>query len=162
MLAASLVVAPVAGAQTRVAVVNIGKLVTDSPQAAAARQKMDQEFAARRKKLEGSEQKLAADLEKAKKDQAVMSAEARKTLEQDLQNKQKEFLKEKNQYNADVARRQEQELIALQKIIQETVNQVAKEAKYDLVMSDGIVYAADTINITDKVLAAMRAKAGKP
>src|SRR5690242_11737443 len=110
---------------TRVAVVNIAKLVTESPQAAAARQKMDQEFSARRKALEASEQKLAADYEKGKKDASVMSPDAKKKLETDLGQRQRDFLQQKNQYNADVAKRQEQELATLQQTIQETVNQVA-------------------------------------
>lgn len=150
-----------AAAETRIGVVNISKLVTDSPQAAAARQKMDQEFSARRKQLEATEQKLMADIEKGKKDAPVMAADARKKLEEDLGTRQNAFLQQKNQYNADVAKRQEQELVTLQKAIQDVVNQVARDGKYDLVLSDGIVFAADSINITDKVLGIMRTQAGK-
>ena len=90
-----------------------------------------------------------------------MTADARKKLEEDLGARQNAFLQQKNQYNADVAKRQEQELQTLQKTIQDVVNQVARDGKYDLVMSDGIVYASNAINITDKVLAIMRTQAGK-
>src|SRR5437899_1465356 len=98
---------PVAGpVATHVAVVNIAKLVTESPQAASARQKMDQEFSARRKQLEVNEQKLTADIDKGRKDASVMSADAKKKLEDDLSQRQREFLQQKNQYNSDVAHRQ--------------------------------------------------------
>lgn len=148
-------------AQTRMAVVNISKLVTESPQAASARQKMDQEFSARRKKLEGLQEKLVADVEKAKKDAAVMSPDEKKKLQEDLGKRQRDFAQQQGEYNAEVARREQQELETLRKTILEVVADVARQNKYDVVLGDGVVYAADAINITDKVLAAMRSKAGK-
>lgn len=165
-LAAALIIAAAgfsvpAQAQTRIAVVNISKLVTESPQAASARQKMDQEFSARRKKLEGLQEKLIADVEKAKKDAAVMSADQKKKLQEDLGKRQREFAQQQGEYNAEVARREQQELESLRKAILEIVADVARQNKYDLVLGDGVVYAADAVNITDKVLAAMRGKAGK-
>lgn len=151
----------IAAAQTRMAVVNISKLVTESPQAASARQKMDQEFSARRKKLEGVQEKLIADVEKAKKDAAVMSAEQKKKAQEDLGKRQREFAQQQGEYNAEVARREQQELENLRKTILEVVGAVARENKFDVVLGDGVVFASDSVNITDKVLAAMRAKAGK-
>lgn len=151
----------VAVAQTRVAAVNISKLVTESPQAATARQKMDQEFSARRKKLEGMQEKLVADLEKAKKDSAVMSADQKKKAQEDFARRQREFAQQQGEYNAEVARREQQELETLRKTILEVVAEVARQNKYDLVLGDGVVFAADSVNITDKVLAVMRSKAGK-
>lgn len=148
-------------AQTRVAVVNISKLVTESPQAASARQKMDQEFSVRRKKLEDTQSRLIADVEKAKKDAAVMSEDQKKKAQADLGQRQRQFSKEQGEYNAEVARREQQELETLRKAILEIVADVARQNKYDVVISDGVVYAADSANITDKVLAAMRSKAGK-
>lgn len=148
-------------AQTRMAVVNISKLVTESPQAASARQKMDQEFSARRKKLEGVQEKLVADVEKAKKDAAVMSPDEKKKAQEDLGKRQREFAQQQGEYNAEVARREQQELETLRKTILAVVADVARQNKYEVVLGDGVVYAADSINITDKVLAAMRSKAGK-
>lgn len=148
-------------AETRIAVVNISKLVTESPQAATARQKMDQEFSARRKKLEGLQDKIVADIEKAKKDAAVMSADQKKKLQEDLGRRQRDFGQQQGEYNAEVARREQQELETLRKTILEVVAEVARQNKYDVVLGDGVIYATDAINITDKVLAAMRGKAGK-
>jgi outer membrane protein len=155
------VFAGTAAAETRVAVVNISKLVTESPQAASARQKMDQEFSARRKQLEGLQDKLVADVEKAKKDAAVMSADQKKKTQEDLGRRQREFAQKQGEYNAEVARREQQELEGLRKTILEVVAEVARANKYDVVLGDGVVFAADAVNITDKVLAAMRTKAGK-
>jgi outer membrane protein len=151
----------IAAAQTRMAVVNISKLVTESPQAASARQKMDQEFSARRKRLEGVQEKLIADVEKAKKDAAVMSPEQKKKAQEDLGKRQREFAQQQGEYNAEVARREQQELESLRKTILEVVGEVARENKFDVVLGDGVVFASDSVNITDKVLAAMRSKAGK-
>jgi outer membrane protein len=151
----------VAAAEIRLAVVNISKLVTESPQAASARQKMDQEFSARRKRLEGLQNKILADVEKAKKDAAVMSADQKKKVQEDLVKSQREFAQQQGEYNAEVARREQQELEILRKAILEVVAEVARQNRYDVVLGDGVVYAADSVNITDKVLATMRSKAGK-
>lgn len=122
---------------------------------------MDQEFSARRKKLEGMQEKLIADVEKAKKDAAVMSADQKKKTQEDLGKRQREFAQQQGEYNAEVARREQQELESLRKTILEVVGEVARANKFDVVLGDGVVFAADSVNITDKVLAAMRSKAGK-
>jgi outer membrane protein len=122
---------------------------------------MDQEFSVRRKKLEEMQNKLVTDVEKAKKDAAVMSEDQKKKTQEDIGRRQREFSKQQGEYNAEVARREQQELETLRKAILEVVAEVARQSKYDVVLADGVVYAADAVNITDKVLAAMRSKAGK-
>ena len=49
-----------------------------------------------------------------------------------------------------------QKLAELQHIIRGIIDDIAKASKFDLVLSDGVVYASDKLDITDKVLARMK------
>ena len=49
-----------------------------------------------------------------------------------------------------------QELAVLQKSVREIIQSIAKSGKYDLVLSEGVVYANDKLDITSKVLDKMK------
>jgi len=49
-----------------------------------------------------------------------------------------------------------QELAVLQKSVRDIINTIAKKDKYDLILSEGVVFATDKIDITDRVLKEMK------
>ena len=74
LIAAALVAAPAAGAQAlKIGVVNFGRLLEESPQAKAAQQALENEFAARKRELQNMERDLKAREERLQKDGATMA-----------------------------------------------------------------------------------------
>jgi outer membrane protein len=59
--------------------------------------------------------------------------------------------------------RRNEELAKLQRRIIEVIQQLAKDEKFDLIVSDGVVYASDQVDITGKVIERLQqeGRAGK-
>lgn len=141
-----------ASAELKIAVVNIPKLVAEAPQAQAARKRMDQQFAARRTQMESLQKQLVDDAEKLKRDATVMTPDARAKAEDALRIKQRDFARKQDEYNEDVGRAARTEEGKMRETIAKVIEQVVKQGQYDLVLSEGILHAADKINITMQVL----------
>ena len=147
---------PVANAQARIAVVNLAKLVADSPQATSARSRMEQSFASRRKGLESQQQSLIADAEKLKTDAAIMSEDEKNALKRQLAERQRDLTRQQAVYNQDVAKKEQEELNRLRESILSVVKKVARRDGYDLVLGDGVIYASDAVDLTATILAEMQ------
>lgn len=141
-----------ASAELKIAVVNIPKLVAEAPQAQAARKRMDGQFASRRQQLEALQKQVVADAEKLKRDATVMTPDQRAKAEDALRTKQRDFARKQDEYNEDVGRAARTEENKMRETIAKVIEQVVKQGQYDLVLSEGILHAADRINITAQVL----------
>jgi outer membrane protein len=56
----------------------------------------------------------------------------------------------------EVATVRNQELAVLQQSVSSIINEIAKDEKYDLILSEGVVYADEKLDITNKVLERMK------
>ena len=94
LLAASALPLQAAQAQTKIGVVNVARLLQESPQAQAASAALENEFATRRRELEGQQKDLKAREDKLQKDGAVMAAAERSNAEKSLRDGQRVGLAE--------------------------------------------------------------------
>lgn len=143
-------------AATSIAVVNSARLIKESPQAEAARARLKSEFADRRVALKSMQKDLVQEAQKLQRDKSVMSSSELTKEQNDLRQKQLAFKHKQDDYNQDVSKREKEEFNKLRKDIYDVIVRVAKSSHYDLVLSEGVVYAADKINITDKILARLK------
>ncbi len=156
---AALVAAPATHAQIKVGVVNLSQLAEESPQAKQAMVSLENEFKPRQREIVTQEKEFKAREEKFTRDSAVMSEAERSKAERELREAQRELARRKNEFVEDVNVRRNEELQRLQKALVLEVQTYARAQGYDLVMSDGIIFAKDAFNITPGVLTAMKAKA---
>lgn len=152
-----------AQAEVRIAVVNPAELVQKAPQAEAARQRLEKEFAGRRQKLQDMKNAIDKESKELNRDSSAMSSDELQRKQDALHDKQRHFKQMQQNYNDDVHQREQEEFNKLRKSIYQVIVNVAKEKNYDLVLSDGIVYATNKVDITDEVLKRLRAenKSGK-
>jgi outer membrane protein len=92
------------------------------------------------------------------KDGLTITEAERRNKERDVQNIKVEFQRKQRELREDINLRKNEELGSLQDRINKAVQGVAKAENYDLVMYSGVAYAADKIDITDKVLKALGKK----
>ncbi|MES1944175.1 outer membrane chaperone Skp (OmpH)-like protein [Salinisphaera sp. PC39] len=142
----------------KIGVVNLARLVTESPQAQRARQNMEGQFASRMEELQERREKLQSDVERLKRDGSVMSDEARQKLEDSIRDQQRRLRLAQEEYNEDVQRAEQQEMQELRQDIREVIDTYAREQGYDLIVGDGILYAGERVDLTDKVLARLKDK----
>ncbi len=139
-------------ASLNVGVVNAAKVIEDAPQADAARKKLEREFAPRDKKLLGIQKKLRSLEGELERDSAIMSESTRRKLERNIVSLKRDFKRGQDEFREDLNLRRNEEFGKLQRRVSEVIVSIAKEGKYDLILTDGVIYASDKVDITDKVV----------
>jgi outer membrane protein len=148
-----------AQAQTKIAVVNIPRLLEEAPQAKTSMQALQDEFAPRQRELVEQQKSLKAKEEKLQRDGAVMAENERRNAEKDLRDGQRELARKQNEYVEDLNLRRNEELGKLQRSLLQEVQAFAKTSNYDLVVGDGVLYVNESLDITPQVLSALQARA---
>ena len=140
----------------KIAYVEVGRVLQDSPQVKAVKEKIRREFAKRDDQLVAEQKKLKKLKEKLARDGAIMKESEKKRLERDIITRARKLKNAQSEFQEDLALRQNEELNKLRKIIAEKIIKVAKKGGYDIVLESGVVWASDKVNITDKVMKEMR------
>jgi outer membrane protein len=123
-------------AEAKIGFVDTVKLMEAAPQAKSAQSKIESEFAPREKELVALQREIKKLEDDLTRDGAVMSESERTKLERKIH----------------------EVLAKLQKDMYTAVVSLAKEQKFDLILSQGVVYSSDKIDITDSVLKKLKAK----
>lgn len=161
VLAAGMVVlAPwsVAQAETKIAVVNVPRLLEEAPQAKAAMQALQDEFAPRQREVVQQQKDLKVKEEKLQRDGAVMAENERRNAEKDLRDGQRELARKQNEYVEDLNLRRNEELGKLQRSLLQEVQAFARTSSYDLIVGEGVLYVNESMDITAQVLSALQAR----
>jgi outer membrane protein len=158
-LAATAMPLGAAQAQAKIGVVNVARLLQEAPQAQAAQQSLENEFAARRRDLENQQKDIKAREEKLQKDGAVMAEAERRNAEKALRDGQRELARKQNEFLEDLNVRRNEALGQLQRTVLQEVQTYAKGAGFDVVVADAL-YASPAVDITGQVLSALQARKG--
>ena len=151
-----LITGNVAAAGLKVGFVNAAKVLEQAPQADAARTSLEKEFSPRDKSLLKSQQDIRKLEDKLSRDGAIMSESERHKLERDIVSRKRDVKRGQEEFREDLNIRRNESLDKLRRRVYEVIVDIAKKEKYDLVVSDGVVYADDRIDITDKVVARLK------
>lgn len=152
LVALALVLPVQAAGGVKIGFVNIGTVMEKAPQADAARKALQKEFSSREARLT-SERDAIIDLEKKlKTDGEVMSESKRAALEREILKRKRSFNRAQDEFKEDLNLRRNEELNKIQKTVFETIVKLGKQDKYDLIVTERVLYASDRIDITDKVL----------
>ncbi|MDZ4140416.1 MAG: OmpH family outer membrane protein [Methylotenera sp.] len=139
-------------AELKVGYVQVDKILQEAPQTAESGKKLEREFNPRSQELDRMAKQIK-DLESALDKEGITITETeRRSKERDIQNIKVEFQRKQRELREDINLRKNEELGSLQDRINKAVQSVAKAENYDLVMYSGVAYAADKLDITDKVL----------
>lgn len=145
-------------AQTKIAVVNVPRLLEEAPQAKLAMQALQDEFAPRQRDILAQQKDLKAKEDKLQRDGAVMAENERRNAEKDLRDGQRELARKQNEYVEDLNLRRNEELGKLQRSLLQEVQAFARSSNYDLVVGDGVLYVNESLDITPQVLSALQSR----
>jgi outer membrane protein len=138
--------------ELKIGAVQVLKVLEQSPQYQAAGKALDKEFEPRSKTLI-AEQKKIKDLEdRLGKDRAIMSEAEISKLERDIVNKRRDYKRSQDEFREDINFRRNEELAKIQKVIFEAIQKVAKDNNYDVVLSEGVIYASSKADMTQLVI----------
>jgi outer membrane protein len=143
--------------QIKIGFVNVGRLIAESPQAASAMESLQQEFAPRQREALALQNKFKEQQEQIQRDLEVMGADERRNAERDLRKEERELQRIQQEFTEDINLRRNEELGKLQRELLNEVQTFARQSGYDLVVSDGVLFASEAIDITEQVLSGLKA-----
>jgi outer membrane protein len=161
VLAAAGVATP-AMAEVKIAVVDYGRLLSESPQAKAALDAIRTEFGPKEREMQQQQASLKAKEDKLEKDGATMTPEQRSRAEKDLRDGARELQRKQQEAQDDLTARRNEEMSRLQKSLIEEVRTYAKAQNFDIVIADGVIYSVPALDITPAILASLQSRAPKP
>jgi len=143
---------PLAQAQVKIGFVNVGKVLDQAPQAEDARTRIEQEFAPKDRELLAQQKEIRTLEDNLIRNAAVMSNSERQKQETEIRAKKREVRRSQDEFREDLNLRRNQELAKLQQQVAEVIRAMAKAEDYDLVVTDGVIFAGERVDITDAVI----------
>ncbi|MGL6030353.1 MAG: OmpH family outer membrane protein [Legionella sp.] len=141
---------------SKIGVVDLQKIMQTSSQMKAIQQKLEKEFKPRRDKLIAAENLLKGDMEKFKRDSAIMSATQKKDLERKIVAAQQQFERDGQQYQQELSSAQNEAMEGLYTKVRAAITKTAKEEKYDIIVQkDAAPFSSEALDVTDKVIKAI-------
>ena len=138
---------------TKIGVVDLQKIMQTSTQMKAIQEKLEKEFKPRRDKLVAMEDGLKKDMEKFKRDTAIMSQTQRKNLEKQIVGTQQQFEREGQQYQQELSTAHNEAMEEFYNKIRAAIAKVAESEKYDLVFQkDAAPFSVEKLDVTAKVM----------
>lgn len=157
LLAVGIVASPGASAEVKVGFVNVAKVLELAPQAEAARNRIEKEFAPKDRELLQQQKDVRSLEDRLVKNAAVLSEAERQRNETEIRATKRELRRAQDEFREDLNLRRSQELSKLQQKVTEVIQVLAKAEKYDLIVSDGVIFAGQRVDITEKILERLRA-----
>jgi len=155
-------IAPASAAELKVGVVDIGRLLNDSPQAKAAQISIESEFGPQQRELENRDRELKARMEKYQRDSVAMSEAERDKQEKDLRDAQRELERRAQEFRDDAQAKSRTETQRVNKVIFDEIKAYSRANGFDLVLTGGlqggVLDYKDSLDITSAVLAQLQAK----
>ncbi|VAW87737.1 hypothetical protein MNBD_GAMMA18-1098 [hydrothermal vent metagenome] len=139
-------------AEMKIGAVDPAKVLEQAPQAEVARTLLEKEFAGRDRELVELQQKYRALEEVIARDGLMMSPEQRDGKDRELRTMQRDVRRTQEAFRDDLNIRRNEEFGKLQREIYEAIIKLAERDGYDLILSEGVIYASDKIDLSDQLI----------
>jgi len=151
LLAVGLLAGSAGAAELKIGYVNAVKVIEEAPQGEAALKKLEAEFAPRDKKIVEMQNRLKQLEQDLEKNALLLKDTEHRSKEFEILTLKRDLSRATQEFREDYNLRRNEELAALQKIVQKTIAEIAKQENYDLIL-ESAVYAGPKADITDKIL----------
>ncbi len=155
LLAALLLASGPTFAEVKIGVVSFPRLLEEAPQAQEAMRQLQEEFSPRERDLRGLQEELRGVEDQLRQGDGFMGEEERRRLERQQRDTSIEITRRGNELREDLNLRRNEELARLQRMLIQEVNAFAQTESYDLVLAEGVMYASNAVDVTDRILASL-------
>ncbi len=136
----------------KIGVVDLARVLEESPQAEAARSALEQEFAPKERDIIKLQKDIRNVDERLMRDGAIMSDGERAKLEREIIAKKRDMKRSQEEFRDDLNFKRNEVLEKLQRQVVSTIRAFAKEKKYDLLLAEGVIFMSDKVDTTEQVL----------
>ena len=153
-----------AHAETKIGVLDFGRLLEESPQGKVLRESLGNEAAAKRRDLQGAATSLQTKRDKLAKDRATMSPDQITRAERELRDGERDLARRQAEAQDQLNDRRNEEMGKLQRDLITEVRAFAKAQNYDVVITEGVIYATQAMDMTPALLQSLQSRpaAAKP
>jgi outer membrane protein len=145
----------------KIGVINVARLIEQSPQSESVTKALQDEFGPRQRDIAALQQRLRTQQETFQRDAPVMGEEERLNLERQIRDGQRELQRTENEYLEDLNLRRNEELGKLQREILQKAQEYARAQQFDLLLADpNVIFASTAVDVTEAVLAVLAPAAG--
>ena len=145
-----------AASDLKIGFVSVQDLLTQAPQVEAVNAAMIARFGGKKQELQDLEAGIKTMQENYKRNELVMTEDKLEELKTKLIGKVQAFKQKEATLAQEVKVMRNQELAVLQKAVRDIINDIAKRDNYDLILSEGVVFATEKLDITESVLEEMK------
>ena len=156
LLMTGLVATNVTAADLKIGVVSVERILSEAPQVDAVNTSMLERFGPQRDALQKLEKEITKMQENYKRNELVMTEDKLNNLKKEIIIKIQGLKKKEALLQQEVVTVRNQELAVLQQQVRGIIDDISKKGKYTLVLSEGVAFADDKLDITDKVLDKMK------
>ena len=142
---------PAMAESVRIGYVDMKKLFDTMPQLVSAREELDQEFRPRNEALLADEARLERMRQELAED-SLIDESRRMEREREINNIRRSIERRREDLVEEIRFRTNAKTEALRETIDVAVQEIAREENYDLVLSNPVAYASESVDITDQVL----------
>ncbi|WPL18028.1 Cationic 19 kDa outer membrane protein [Thiorhodovibrio winogradskyi] len=139
-------------ASLRIAIVDPNRIVEESPQYESARQVLTEELSERETTLLDQQEGIDRLQQRLERDAALMSEDELQRLQNDIRSRTRRLRYEKEELQADFALRKNELRTRLVKQVEEVVAQIAREKGIDLILTDGVVYFSERMDVSADII----------
>ena len=147
--------------ELKIGIVDVNKILKEAPQTLSANKKLEKEFSSKTEKLKAKINSLQSDEKKYQKESLTMSDDQREKAEKGLQQRRIEIQRNERELREDMDLRRREEIGDLQEKINLTIDKIAADEKYDLILYNGIAFASKNVDMTDQIIKALGGGASK-
>ena len=141
---------PAAAQDVRIGYVDMKQVLDNAPQVLAGRESLDQEFRPRNEMIEAEEEQLERMEQRLAR--GDLEEDARLTLEREIRETRRSINRQREDLRDELSFRRTEEVQRLEDQINMAVQDIARAHGYDLILSSPVVYADQSLDITDLVL----------
>lgn len=156
---------PSLGAELKIATFNIQQIIEKSKVGSQARKAMEAKKSELEPKFKGDQEALKAQAEEIEKKASAWSEEVKAGKEREYQKKMREYQLKVEDAQFEMKQMEKKVLEPIFKELQAVINEIAKTEGYALVFeksrSNGLLYSAESLDISDRISKALDAKMGK-
>jgi len=151
-------------AETKIGVLDFGRLLEESPQGKVLLESLGNEAAAKRRDLQGAATSLQTKRDKLAKDRATMSPDQITRAERELRDGERDLARRQAEAQDQLNDRRNEEMGKLQRDLILEVRAYAKAQNYDVVITEGVIYATQAMDMTPALLQSLQSRpaAAKP
>lgn len=134
----------------KIGFVDIPFLIDKAPQSQAASNRLEREFAPRQDSIK--QQKAELDLLRSELDSDTLSVAERAVIEREYRKTERRMKRDEQEFQEELNIQKNQEFKQVRVYVLDAIATFAKRHSYDMIISDGVLFANKRVDVTDKVL----------